>query len=356
MASSDERTVCAVSRDISKMPFARAAKAWLETRRPYISPRTASDYEEYADTLTAFFGETRLVDISADQMREYQRTRMARAGGSRINQEMGMLRQMLMRIGRWPIIAADYQPLPVKKQSIGRALTDDERARLFRTAASKPHWEMAYLFAVLSVNTSCGPKEAWTLRLRDVDLPERFIRIQPEGAKNIHRVRTIPLNDVAFAALDRTLELARRKGSTQPQHFIFPFRVKGNAWSGTYDPERHCTTCKSAWKQLTLAAGLPGIRPYDMRHTAITDILQLGNVSEETAKSIAGHISAHILKTYSHIRMDAKRAALDALVMNSAAQRAKKKPTRKVTPTIGAPRSLYLLGSGDTGTGGGNRG
>jgi len=76
-----------------------------------------------------------------------------------------------------------------------------------------------------------------------------------------------------------------------------------------------------------------------MRHTAITDILQLGHVSEETAKSIAGHISAHILKTYSHIRMDAKRAALDALVGNSIEQRAKKKPSRKVIPEI-APEPI----------------
>ena len=85
-----------------------------------------------------------------------------------------------------------------------------------------------------------------------------------------------------------------------------------------------------------------------MRHTAITDILQLGHVSEETAKSIAGHISAHILKTYSHIRMDAKRAALDALVGNSLEQRAKKKPSRKVIPEIAPSRSLHLLGSGDS--------
>jgi hypothetical protein len=78
---------------------------------------------------------------------------------------------------------------------------------------------------------------------------------------------------------------------------------------------RYCTTCKTAWKALTAAAGIVGrLRPYDLRHTAITDILQIPDVSEETAKSIAGHISSQILKTYSHVRIEAKRAALDALV------------------------------------------
>jgi hypothetical protein len=36
-----------LSRNIGKMPFPRAAKSWLETRRAYISPRTFQDYQQY---------------------------------------------------------------------------------------------------------------------------------------------------------------------------------------------------------------------------------------------------------------------------------------------------------------------
>jgi integrase len=109
---------------------------------------------------------------------------------------------------------------------------------------------------------------------------------------------------------------AKRRGSVEPRQFLFPFRK----WSSLGVQElmislRYCTTCKTAWKALTAAAGIVGrLRPYDLRHTAITDILQIPDVSEETAKSIAGHISSQILKTYSHVRIEAKRAALDALV------------------------------------------
>jgi len=185
---SDTRTVRSqdeplLSRNIGKMPFSRAAKSWLETRRAYISPRTFRDYQQYIVALGRHFLESRLVEIGGDDIRSYQRARNATAGAARINQECGILQQMLKRIGRWPVIAQDYQSLPEKKHSIGRALSDDERARLFSTAASKPQWEMAYLFAAISVNTTVGPKEAWTLRLRDVDLIQRFIRVQPEGAK-----------------------------------------------------------------------------------------------------------------------------------------------------------------------------
>jgi hypothetical protein len=55
-----------------------------------------------------------------------------------------------------------------------------------------------------------------------VDLQYRTIRIQPGGAKNPHRIRVIPLNEIAFTAVDRALELARKRGSKDPDHYLFP--------------------------------------------------------------------------------------------------------------------------------------
>jgi integrase len=50
----------------------------------------------------------------------------------------------------------------------------------------------------------------------------------------------------------------------------------------------------------------------DLRHTCITKLAE-GQASEQTLMSIAGHLSRKILEHYSHIRMAAKRAALDAI-------------------------------------------
>jgi integrase len=308
--------------EIKHLPFKQAALAWLETRRPFLGERTFKDYGIYIELLAKFFKRTTPTEITADQIREYQRMRMGTAGGSIINHECCILQQLLKRIGRWGVIADDYQPLPLPKQGPGRVLSDHEREKLFRAAKAYPQWEIAYLFAVISVNTSAGPKEVFTIRLKDANMVERTIRIQPEGAKNAHRVRIIPLNEIAYAAVDRALELAKRRGSIEPHHYVFPFRVN----RGKYDPTRHCTTVKTAWHQVTGVAGLTGLRPYDLRHTAITDLLSNPEVSEETVKAIAGHISDQILKTYSHIRMDAKKHALDALVKVSTTP---KKPKRK---------------------------
>src|SRR6266481_2256273 len=102
---------------LTQLLFREAAEAWLETRKPYIGQRTYTDYSNYIKTLAVFFGEVRLQQIDADLLRAYQKMRMARAGASAINHECSVLQQMLKRIGHWPAIAADYQPLKLPKES-----------------------------------------------------------------------------------------------------------------------------------------------------------------------------------------------------------------------------------------------
>jgi hypothetical protein len=59
-----------------------------------------------------------------------------------------------------------------------------------------------------------------------------------------------------------------------------------------------------------------GLRFHDLRHHAITELAE-GQASEQTIRSIAGHVSQKMLEHYSHIRLDAKRTALDALSRTS---------------------------------------
>ncbi len=51
---------------------------------------------------------------------------------------------------------------------------------------------------------------------------------------------------------------------------------------------------------------------HDNRHTLITDLAESG-ASDQTIMDIAGHVSKQMLKHYSHIRMEAKRAALESI-------------------------------------------
>lgn len=68
----------------------------------------------------------------------------------------------------------------------------------------------------------------------------------------------------------------------------------------------------TAWRALREPAALPGLRFYDLRHTVITELCEMG-VPEETIMAIAGHFTRRMLEHYSHIRIAAKGKALDDL-------------------------------------------
>jgi len=315
---------------LTALPFSEACEAWLESRRPYISEKTRYEYELNIKTLTTFFGPFKLPEIDGDMVRAYQRARQQQCGPHAINHECGVLCQIRKRIGM-PL--GDYQPLPLPKAERGRALSHEERERLFRIAKENPHWEAAYLFAVIAVNTSAGPKETYTLRLKDVDLERGTIRIQPSGAKNVHRVRTIPLNEEAYQAAMRAIERANELGSVEPEHYLFPFRKRGsNIHEAHYDPNRHQTSFKTAWLALREKALLPGFRMYDLRHHAITALLENPDISEETVEDIAGHVSRRMKKRYSHIRMEYKRAAVEAIMAKKKPVKSEKSTTMKKQP------------------------
>jgi integrase len=83
-----------------------------------------------------------------------------------------------------------------------------------------------------------------------------------------------------------------------------------------FDPTKHVNSWRSAWRTLTKKAGLPGFRFHDLRHCAITSLAESG-ASDSTIMAIAGHVSRRMLERYSHVRMEAKRTAMECLSKSS---------------------------------------
>jgi hypothetical protein len=77
-------------------------------------------------------------------------------------------------------------------------------------------------------------------------------------------------------------------------------------------PTRPVTTLKTAWNNVREKAKVTG-RWHDNRHTLITDPAESG-AGDRTIMDITGHVSKQMLKHYSHIRMEAKRRALESIV------------------------------------------
>ena len=119
--------------------------------------------------------------------------------------------------------------------------------------------------------------------------------------------RVIPLNETAIAAMEaHAAWYTRRFGECRPEWYVFAF---GTPLSK--DPTRPITSFKTAWIKVRQKAGVRG-RRHDNRHARVTELAESG-AGDEVIMSIAGHVSRAMLSRYSHVRMEAKRRALDAI-------------------------------------------
>ena len=126
--------------------------------------------------------------------------------------------------------------------------------------------------------------------------------------EDVQRVeRVIPVNADAMGTIMELHRRAEAFGGTEPLHYVFP-ACEG----GKIDPTGPQRSWRSAWRPIKKAAGVHSLRFHDLRHHAITELAE-SEASDQTTMSIAGHVSPKMLAHYSHVRLEAKRKALDSL-------------------------------------------
>jgi integrase len=281
--------------------FPIAAKRWLDSRLTHVAPKTADLYELAIDHLKKHFGGLLLSDISAADIASYQGKRTGKgAAGRTVNLEVAVLRAIMRKSKLWGAISEDVQFLK-ERRDVGRALSPEQEASLLRKCGCSD--SPLYPIVVLGLNTAMRSQEIKTLRWSQVDLIHKSLIVgksKTEGGSG----RLIPLNQSAVAVL---VKWASRTPEANPEHYVFPACEHHHV-----DPHRPITSFRTAWRNATKATGLPGLRFHDLRHTAITKLAE-SLASEQTIMAIAGHVSRRMLEHYSHIRMEAKRAAVEAI-------------------------------------------
>jgi integrase len=328
----------------AEMKFSDAALSWLDmrdagpSRARYLKPRTIKSYRLELEALTLHFKDTRLCDITNESIRKYQRLRSDGLSPFKhtrhpdhVNDEIAKLRQILTRANLWHLIADNYEELRSPFEQPRRVMTKKEEAHLFQIASSRPEFAFIYAYCLLSVSTSASGAELRGLRMIDVDLIGRTLQINSESAKNSVRVRTIPLVDDAVWAANSLVMRARSLGSTEPYHFLFPYK-RGNV---PHDPTRHMADngMQKRWNDLRQAAGMPWITGHVLRYQCITKMAE-GGVDKITAKRIAGHITDKMWEKYSQVRFDSVREKMMAAFLPINAQ-----PQPSVQPTRSSGRN-----------------
>ncbi|MCC6341321.1 MAG: site-specific integrase [Bryobacterales bacterium] len=187
----------------------------------------------------------------------------------------------------------------------GRALSLEEKGRLLE-ATSEMRSPLIQVFVRVALLTGMRAGEITGVVWRQVDFPHRVLTVG-RAKTSSGTGRQIPMNQDLFEVLKAHAEwFTARFGATDPEHFLFPFGKPMPA-----DPSRPITDITSGWDILRKKAGVR-CRLHDLRHTAATKMAEAG-VPESTMLSLLGHMSRAMLERYSHIRMAAKRSAVEAL-------------------------------------------
>jgi integrase len=348
-AQSDEKNLIAdatrgklapASKKFARLAFGEAADRYLDNRRLELSDRSYKKERQLLVEPRRFFASIAVMRIGAEELLAYRQTRAEKKVGSTyLNMEMGAIRRILKRAQRWHLLADEVRPLRERHQ-LGRALSPEEKERLLKIAEGKPEWFNVRLAQVLALNTTMRGCEIKGLRWKDIDLIERTLTIRRSTTKTDAGERVIPLNESAYAAI---LELYHRskdqpddKAGVEPTHYLFPA-----CENSKFDPTRPQTSWRTAWRRMTRTIHCPacgqqqdpgnncqnetckadignvksptaGLRFHDLRHHAVTELAE-SQASDQTIMAIAGHVSPKMLAHYSHVRMAAKRKALDAL-------------------------------------------
>ncbi len=308
IAQAEQGKLSATSQQFARLPFSEALDRYLADRAARVGARSQRSEADHAKPLRLHFRQNRVRQITTEGILAYIRQR--KAGGlsnTTVNMEIGILRRVLKRAKRWHLVAEDIRPLP-ERRDIGRALGRDEKLRLLKVAASRPEWQTAHWAAVIVLNTTMRGCEVRELRWRDIDLMGRTLTVR--RSKTLAGERVIPLNQDALRAVLALRDRSKRLfgESLAPDWYVFP-HAEGYSKP---DPTKPMSGWRSAWRKLTKEAGLPGLRFHDLRHHAITELAE-SQTSDQTTMSIAGHVSPRMLAHYSHVRLEAKRKALDGL-------------------------------------------
>jgi integrase len=287
-----------------------------EFLKDYRAKHRSPKFAEYAlGHVSRLLGGSFVVEITPNVVKRYQVDRLnEKAGPKTINDEVQLLIRLCGEQG--VLVRATLRRDKALKLTLpaspGRPYSAEEKARMLEEA-QKLRTPQMHAALALDLNTGLRDKELREIQWEQIDLIHNKALTVGKSKSEAGTGRVIPLNETALAAMEaHAAWYTRRFGECRPEWFVFAF--------GTplpKDPTRPITSFKTAWIKVRQNAGVKG-RWHDNRHTLVTELAESG-AGDEVIMSIAGHVSRAMLSRYSHVRMEAKRRALDDIAARQCA-------------------------------------
>jgi len=250
-------------------------------------------------------------DLTAVRIVEYMEKRLSeqahgerKTSGRTINLEIQILAFSMGHT--WKALWPRVKKLD-ENHDVGRALEPDQENAVLE-AAARNQSRLVYPFLYTLAWTGLRSDEARVLRWSQVSFADAGEITVGRSKTDAGKGRRIPMSANLKAVLEQHAAWYTQKlGPLRPNWYVFPHSNR----LAPDDPTRPVTSMKSAWQSVRAAANVT-CRLHDLRHSFCTKLAEAG-VSEGTMMDIMGHMSAAMLKRYSHIRAHARREAIDAL-------------------------------------------
>jgi hypothetical protein len=210
-----------------------------------------------------------------------------------------------------------------RTQTRGPRLGVGRAASAFGRSEGSPHSPPANAGPVAAPDGHAG-RRGLSLTWGQADLIGKTLTVGRAKTSN-GTGRVIPINDelATILAAHRAWFVGEFDGPL-PDHYLFPWGKPRPC-----DPSRHATDITWGWDELRNDARVR-CRLHDLRHTFATRLAENG-ASESTMLALMGHMSRAMMERYSHIRMVAKREAVEALTMRKPETNSEAVPTKSTT-------------------------
>jgi integrase len=304
-----------VKRRSGPKSFSKAAEEYLAIKQAKIAKATLSIERYNVSHLLPVFGRKLLCDITAMDIRRFQDSRIASGTASvTINKEVGTLRAILRRNMLWEHLRCDVSLLKIF-DAPGQAIDKDQEQALLQ-ACKESRSRILYVVVILALCTAMRLSEVRFLTWARLNLAKAELTVgdskTPTGMG-----RKIMLNN---RALDVLRTWADQFPQRDPKHYVFPVeKCSGPNPAGTLtyyeqDPTKPIGSWKKAWESACRRSGVK-IRYHDLRHTAITRMLEAGIPLQTVAAIVGWSASTMYLmaKRYAHIGQSAMRDAVAKL-------------------------------------------
>lgn len=280
--------------------------AFVEKKESTVRPNTLRGYKQAADRAVAYFkADTVVVSISRAKVNAYAAALRSKLAPASVNQHLVFLRSLFKYARERGIVGVNLaQHVPLEKtEGRERFLTPDEAKRL--QAACRPRVRDVVV-ALLNTGARRGdllgdrlgkPPLMWS----DVDLDNLVVTFRHTKEGRVRRVR------INSALADLFKNIPSRFNRTGP--VFLDYRGKPMRSEGFGD----------AIHRAAKRAGLPGVRPHDLRHTAASWMVQNGIALEKVAR-VLGHRSLRTTQRYVHLDPEHLADAVEALVGTPRAQ------------------------------------